>query len=456
MTVRLDRLALFAHLWAVATFSSGLRWINEDNAWGWPMIVGAAFVFRYPRSLRALVAVMLVHVGFVAHIHPFTPNHVLFESLIDIAFLAVLARVLWVRRGALDRDEIFEVFAPAARVALLVLYFYAVLHKLNHDFFDPQVSCGAALLSMVADRLPVPDGVWARVTAIWGTLIVETAIPVLLVLRRTRLLGVALGLVFHFLLAQIPGTGLYSFSTMIFALLTLFLPQGFAERLAARLSDIRLRIRPLRWTILGMLPALVVVAVLAHARGRLLLFGLIVWNVWLLTLAVVCRPVLLGRKETDSGVVKPFRMRTALWALPLVLLLNGLSPYLGLKTLTSFSMVSNLRTEGRHPNHLFMRRWIDLTGLQDDLVRIVETTLPELRRFEENDLLLTYFEFRRICSRTEGDFSVEYVRNGKPRSLVRRDGVSNDPETVRPHPWYRARLLGFRPVDAGPRMSCRR
>ena len=45
----------------------------------------------------------------------------------------------------------------AVRISLL-LYFYAVLHKLNHNYFNPNISCSNFLLSGYHERFAfMPD-----------------------------------------------------------------------------------------------------------------------------------------------------------------------------------------------------------------------------------------------------------------------------------------------------------
>jgi hypothetical protein len=140
--------------------------------------------------------------------------------------------------------------------------------------------------------------------------------------------------------------------------------------------------------------------------------------------------------------------------MPALLVLNGMSPYLGLKTETSFSMFSNLRTEGKQPNHLFVPSWIKLTALQDDLVEVSASDNRVLQDYANSKSLLPYFEFRRECSGIRGDFWVDYRRNGVRVHFDRTKNVSSDPALVKPQPWLLTKLLVFRPVDAGPHAHC--
>src|SRR5262249_33196526 len=143
-----------------------------------------------------------------------------------------------------------------------------------------------------------------------------------------------------------------------------------------------------------------------------------------------------------------------IYVVPALVALNGLSPYLGLKTETSFSMFSNLRTEGKQPNHLFMPGWLKLTSLQDDLVEVTASNNQVLQDYAKSQLLLPYFEFRRVCSEISGDFWVDYRRNDIPIHFERANIASTDPALVDPPPWLLTKFLTFRPVDPSPHMRC--
>ena len=158
------------------------------------------------------------------------------------------------------------------------------------------------------------------------------------------------------------------------------------------------------------------------------------WDLWLLGVVVLLgRELAVWRTPADF----PLRPRWApLWVIPLVVVLNGLSPYVGLKTETSWAMYSNLRTEV-HPNHFVVPASAKLFGYQDDLVEILATSLPALQEYVGGDVRLTFFEFRRICGAATNDFAVSYRRNGEVRTL--------DPATCRPHPGSSASSSAFAP-----------
>jgi hypothetical protein len=85
------------------------------------------------------------------------------------------------------------------------------------------------------------------------------------------------------------------------------------------------------------------------------------WAGYLFTLLVMWVPVIYPLLWLPNpGFLKIIRpVYTGLVVIPLVLILNGISPYLGLRTGTSFDMWSNLQTFAPD-NHLIMPASLNL------------------------------------------------------------------------------------------------
>ena len=108
--------------------------------------------------------------------------------------------------------------------ALIIMYLFTVLHKLNWDFLNPAVSCSVSMHKELATLVPfVPSGIWTHWPTIIGTLFFELIIPLGLWWRKTRVSAVLLGLFFHWFLALHPHGGIYSFSHLLYVLYTVFL-----------------------------------------------------------------------------------------------------------------------------------------------------------------------------------------------------------------------------------------
>jgi hypothetical protein len=138
-----------------------------------------------------------------------------------------------------------------------------------------------------------------------------------------------------------------------------------------------------------------------------------------------------------------------LYATLALVVLNGTSQYLGLKTETAFTMYSNLRTEAGYNNHLFLPA-LRVAGFQDDVVEVLETDLPELERFVGGEEWVTWFEFRRLTSAAKREFRVRYRRNGgEERWFHSGNGhaPAGDPELAERHGLLAGKLLRFRAVS---------
>lgn len=472
-----SRWALFAGLWGwvlllhQATFD---RW--QYSPLGWALTALAVGLVLVPRSLLLLAATVLVDAAYAVQCMPATANHLVFEGVVCLGWsAAIAARSLRVLRAtpragrrwrplwtlAPDEEHPLEVSRAPLRLALLLVYWLSVLHKLNYDFVDPETSCAAYMYRRVSEALPFfPRAPWALQVSIWGTLLAEAALPALLVWRRTWQLGLVAALSFHLMLAFDPTPGIYSFTALLFALFILVLPRAFIEAATARLDGLVAGVgtRPLYGARIGALLVLLGIIGYGATQGDRWAFkpGFVFFLVWAAAVVTGYLVTLLGLPGGSRPAERaaPRQAPAWLWAVPAIVLLNGLNPYLGLRTQLSFSMFSNLRTEGGSSNHLFMPRLVTLGGYQEDLVEVVETDDPDLGLLRSERLLLPYFEFRRMVSGLE-DVSVTYLRRGTQHTFVCRGGQCNDAELAQPHSRLLGRLLYFRPVDKGPRMLCR-
>jgi hypothetical protein len=117
-------------------------------------------------------------------------------------------------------------------------------------------------------------------------------------------------------------------------------------------------------------------------------------------------------------------------------------------------MFSNLRTEGHRTNHLFMPRLATLAPYQDDLVEVLDADYEPLQSLQRDQLLIPYFEFRRILSEAE-NVHVTYLHHGQKYDYRCVNGTCSDPALANDFLPVLGRLFFFRPVDKGPKMHCR-
>jgi hypothetical protein len=466
---------VFAFLWATAILChlwNQIEWPKVpwppsplDGAVNLAAAAAAVAVLLRPSSVRRLLVlagVQVLHAGIGL---PGVGNHWFLAMLVNACILVSAARVL---PRAVPGDgasaRLLADFAPPVRLVLIICYGFAALAKFNHDFLDLDVGCSAAYYASVNTQWLgglLPGAAWARAAAVYGTLVSEVLLAAALLVPRIRAPGLVAGVVFHFIISATPVVRVPDFMLILYALLYLFLPPAFTERLRGwgRRSRILAEYPP---RVLGGLVAVslaVVVGTFALTGDigprswaplhtlRLLLFDLAAMGwiaAFLAFLGPWTRPLALGG-EPLARLRSPFHGLVVL-----VAAVSVLSPYVGLKTRTAFTMFSNLRTEARPDaegvpvpgnNHLFLPQ-IYLAGYQKDLVTIVSSSDERLQRAADAGQLLTWFELVNITSR-HPEARLNYRRHGKSRLVYR---VGEDAALSTPHPWILRKLLIFRPV----------
>lgn len=385
---------------------------------------------------------------------PLLGNHWLLAGFVDLAI--VLALVTGLLRGRVaDPGDLANRLFPAARLCLLGFYGFAAFAKLNSAFFDRTVSCATYYFTESTDSLgltPLQLGgtAWLQRAVILGTVAVELSIPVLLVVRRTRSAGVVLGLVFHTVLALDRAHQFFDFSSTLAALFVLFLPPLAGSWVVERVGSMRARLA-LRHE---RLPARVHLALVALpvAVGVLLVIDVITlelavdvgwwsWQLYALGLIVLTGALLRQLRSPSPHQLRPHH---ALFALvPLLVVFNGLTPYLELKTGYGWNMYSNLRTVDGESNHLLVRRSLPLTDEQEDVVTILDTSSSALGRYAANGYGLTWRQLRSYLAQ-HPRVSITYQHGAETVSLRH---ASDRPELVEPVPAWREKVQLFRAVD---------
>ena len=471
LAVTFDRFYLFSFAWAVATVlhtSSFLRRLNWQHPSAVALTLMAALVLLRPQSIWLFLLLLCFSIGNTLEWLPYAPNHITLELLLNAGILLALtwrisryynagSTVRSLRNPAI-REELFASFAPFARVSLLLLYFWTVFHKLNWDYLNVRISCSNFLLDNYVTRFPsFPyHSALLRWLTVWGTLVIETAIPLLLWKRRTRAFGILLCLTFHYFLALNPYPGLYSFSAFLFALCLLFVPAELPEQLRvlarAWLGGVRYQLLA-AFRLLAALSVVGIVLLAVNGTSSAKI-GFYIWLAWSAVFIIGFASTIGRRKFIWEKATTLLRVRPLVfWLIPLLVFFNGLMPYLGLKTENSFSMFSNLRVEGGSSNHLFMPVSMQLTDLEKDLVDVVDTNLTDLQPFVTRNQFITFFELRRLASQAYAahvNFYVRYVRHQHLQTLRVADGHSSQPGVTKAHSWFTTKFIYFRPVDKGP------
>ncbi len=435
------RQRVFARLWGVAA----LAHLAGNPAYGGLIpsaepvgvllallgLVATGVILR-PGRAAVLVLMLLVVLSALAEA-PVLGNHWLLAALLALAYLLT--------GGAWHR------FEPAARTGLLVFYSFAAFAKLNTGFLDPVTSCGVFHLDQAIGAVglpPLDSGSVPALLAAWGPAAIELSVPVLLLLRPTRRVGVLVAVGFHTALSFDPAQHFYDFTAVLLPLFLLFLDDATFVRINrwGRAGAGRAR-SWLRAAVLVVGVTTTAASVLPASRGSAawLESGSFLWwagYVALLVFALVGP----GRVAALSWRVGPAGV-----ALAILVAANGLSPYLEVKSAYGWNMYSNLVVVDGTSNHLLVPAWPLRAGHQD-LVRVLATDDPGLARYVSEDYLLPWPTFRTYLA-DRPDASVSY-RRGAETGVVDRVG---DSDLGAPVPWW-WRWLPLRSVHRTTPATC--
>jgi hypothetical protein len=422
------RFATFATLYFMALY------LEPAERWLYPVYTGSLLalgaVLLAVGLTRWTFPILLV----VATAHPLltmfpdVANHVNVEIPCNVLLIAAIGYSIAHRERYPTDDDCFELVRPVLQVTMIAIYVMAGFAKLNTDFLNPAVSCVGNMLhdlrTVAGIRVPLVNlpagpfliaGVGLIAAALVTTrgpgrvvrpatragmfgLIVAPGVLTLglapgapakaaalgvlamscvvilweflggMLLTVPRFQGLLLG--FSWMMhATLSFIGFVHFGALAFALLFTFVPAPYMDLMtsAVRLPLLN-RTLPRTYAFFGISVLAGVLSGLGERLPAAILFNLaalvMLWPVLRSLAAQAPRP-------TWPGVPIGSRLTPAwLYLLPALLVLHGLTGYLGLRTAGNFTMFSNLRTEGTRSNHLLLgSNPLKVWGYQEDVVR---------------------------------------------------------------------------------------
>ncbi|MFN6544922.1 hypothetical protein [Mycolicibacterium nivoides] len=456
--------------WFATLFAMALVFHYSDSQ---PLAVVPALLAGLPALLfpgSVAAAALAVAAGATVAVLnlPAASNHLVLSLLVAVALGTAALWALAVRNRPGVPDSFVQRWLDAARspvgFVLLVVYLFTVFDKLNTAYFAPETSCGSDLFGQLIwlngfDGV-VPGPAVGQFVAIVAV-VIEAAILALLAVPRLRFWGVLLGVGFHSILAL---ASFYDFATVVFAVYVLLVPTEVFATLAPRTTALR------RVALTGFAAHVLLSVVSSSADSPASPIGLPWHTLLVLTWALAVIPFMVAllrgyRAAESAGVRAPnWHLRPlVLLVAPLLALANGVTPYVGLKTVANFSMFSNLHTEEGTTNHLLPGvTALELADYPRDTVTVVGLGLPEqpgdmaaLSRQtrwmnEDPPVRIPWLELRRtvLLWKDAGITGVRiaYLHSGPPQVV---NDATNDPVLAAPLPWWQRHLLAFRAVDSG-------
>jgi hypothetical protein len=414
-----DREHLFVRMWAVAALAHVI-----GNGWQGDLLptldlggialaavsVAALAALLRPGRVPLLVLCATIVASAVVEV-PLLGNHWLVAALVSLAYL--LAGGRW------------SGFEPAARLVLLVFYSFAAFAKVNEGFTDPAVSCAVFYADETltsAGLAPLVPGSAAASVLPWVVGAIELAVPLLLLVRRTRWVGVLLAMGFHTAISLDLGQHFYDFTAVLVALFVLFLPDSWSRAASDRLRRLpglltaAVAGAAIALTLMLVLAALVPPGSLPWRTDRL---AFVVWVPYAVTMLVL---VLLGPRR---GEALPWRPAALTWLVVALTVLNGLTPWTETKTAFGFTMYSNLEAAQGGTNHRVVPATLPLRDGHERLVAIESTSDPGLAAYIGSGYLLPWSSFA-VYVQDHPDIAVAY------RDGVALDGTGGTPAQIAP------------------------
>ncbi|MBP0905116.1 hypothetical protein ACFSKN_05955 [Mariniflexile gromovii] len=389
---------------------------------------------------------------------PFSVNHLFYEALMSIFISIVLVFYYLKNKFSTQTITLESYFVtnafPILRVGIILLYFFVVLHKLNYDFFKTEISCGAILFENLLNNLQLTklnfidnfynnNHILIAQFSIYSALIAEAIIPLLLLFKRSRKLGLILAMIFHFLLGLEGLMAIISFTGMMFTYLSVFWP---VKTVSAVINNLLPYKNKLKIGFIAFISLLALAYITKHI-GTLMRLVNAVWIIYSIFIILI---FIRFSKGENSGNNISFRPKTSIyWIFPILICINGFSPYLGLKTQTVFSMFSNLKTENGSNNHFFIPNELQLFNYQKEIVVITETNMQELTGTDAWNNTKNYkyvlFEFiRKLNSINDGH--VNFQVNNKSYYVKKENGEIIESNIDLKQSVILKRLFLFRPI----------
>lgn len=414
----LNRKWLFGVIWgwSLVFFETG-----DDSVMGiqgaWQismavMVLCILMIFNPQKNWIWLALGLLVPIQTLFEL-PMLKNHAVFFGAFGVAVaVAYLTNRFSKRRSA----EWFDQNEPFFRVIFFLGYGAAAIAKLNSGFFDYRVSCANSLAMDVYDWLPfaIPFREMAFLPSLVA--ITELFIFIGLMFHKIRPWAVIIAALFHFALSLNATSAAIAFNPTLYSMLILFLPKEATDYFVVKWGQIKHKLGKTGTRSLSIGAIVFISALLAFFKfqpaGPFMSLPSFIPRLAYSTVMVAILIIGAWKFRNRALGAKLASVPNLMAGLTVfIIVLNAASPYLGGKTVSTFTMFSNLRVEGGVSNHFFIPR-LPVKSLQDDLVAVLQTSNRELDIYRQRLEFITFTTMQHALVNSP-NASVIYVRNGQ-------------------------------------------
>ncbi len=351
----------FLMFWNLALF------LHFAEDWNRPLLCLTAILFSLLSwGLRSLLTAWrlttFASMAFCWYQFPIQANHMNYLTFANTSLFAMSFFI------PLQQSRIY---LRMIMYSLSSVYLWAGIHKLNSDFFNPPVSCATNMIGRFTKRYfdyKLNKELFQSNLPAIAAVTVELAISFLIPFRRTFLFATTLCIGLHAFLVPVGFVDFASVSMALFALAFLsedILSENY-KRHFMHLAHIYFWAQLAGGTFTGLMQF--------GLNARLTYFAQVFF--WELFAGCILFFVYVTiRSRGSAWVAAPpasdppllLRAKVALFLPAILVFLFGSQNYLGLSTAGTFSMFSNLRTEGGSWNHLFIPESIKIFDFQEKL-----------------------------------------------------------------------------------------
>ena len=458
--VRFQAFAIAWALWTIARYmATAGQYIRQgDMNWAYimPAVMLSGLVISRPSSIGRLATLVLFTAIVCLLELPFKANQQLLAlATCMLVTLGILYSIRHFRNSEMQRRHAFTMFAPSIRICVIVVYSWAFIHKLNHDYFGDD-GCAFFFYELVLEKYGLQnltnmfgDGL-SREAFIFFLislviLLAEGTLAVLLVFQRTLRVALVMMLMIHLLFMLITDRFIGSFSATMWAMGACFVPNSVWLSTREFLRRLPINPRPPSTRSWFGLSILIGILLIAFASGLpkltryapLISTGL---NIMLWTPVSLMMLFIILKSPKSSWTSETPRTR-AYWipsacrwtlVIPILMFTCGLMLYTDIRNETGFAMFSNLRSDPGRNNHFFIPRIPVMNDGNDQGVIILESDNERINQFTNDgrrrySSRLTWFELRRLITSEQGDIAITYQRDGEEVVSVTRELNPDDP-----------------------------
>ena len=359
------------------------------------LVVNLGLIFK-PRNQMLLWASVLGTTGFTIYGMPDHANHTNISLLLNIYCIVTLAI------SRIYSRPFQHISLKAILWVGLISYFMAGFHKLNADFFDPNLTCAKPVTDAFFKRVLFLDlelpGVIYQLSP-WLAVIAEIAGPIFFLAKRTRALGLTIIVVLQLFLVPY---GVVDFQSQMLATFVVFIPgiKKIFIKEGGALNHTLAIIQASFLFIYTLIYTLSLQNIISINEVRIIQAWL--FNGVLLYLTFPFFRKLLSKEKLAPPPTLFFRPSNPKYylhaLLPISLFLFTITPYLGLRSAGNLTMFSNIITYAPKSNHyLIDTADIKIWDYEEDLV-MIRSIHPRVRYSFDGDALgygIPLSEFRK-------------------------------------------------------------